>query len=309
MIVRLVSKSDICENTSYRFSIHSMRIQPFDPYELRFAYAYHVYFRWQTWRGRPIERLAKFDRLALQQMADEFNIQILETESSATDLVSLLSLRPSDSASVVASKLKARLSKWLGNRSLGDTPAHSLKHGYFACTSGKSTATQVEQYLETQGTHHGYEYHARQPVYVQQWPPTDESTESLAAYHASTHLHFHIVLATTNRNGIFTAEAGKSVAAHWRETERDSKFLLHKISFLPDHVHLAVKVHPSVVPAELILKLMNTSQELMFHKFSNLVIQAKVERLWHPCAYLGSYGDLASPMIQKYIRRWGDAHE
>lgn len=37
---------------------------------------------------------------------------------------------------------------------------------------------------------------------------------------------------------------------------------------------------------------------------SKQLIAAQVDRLWQPSAYLGSYGDLASPQIRKYIQNW-----
>ena len=286
-----------------------MRIQPYVSTELQFAYAYHIYFRWQTWRRRAINVLSEFDQVEFQSLADEFNIHVLEMKASSTDLACLLSLRPSDSVSVVASKLKGRLSKWIGQHRPVGPPMKSLKAGYFACSSGKSTAAQIEQYLETQGTHHGYERHARPPVYVMEWPIANESIDWLEATHSRSIVNFHGVLATTNRMGVFTATASEAVAARWRETERDLKYFLRKVSFLPDHVHLAVRVHASVVPAELLLSLMNVAQEVMFDSFSHLVIRAKVDRIWQPSAYLGSYGELASPMIQKYIRSWAESDD
>ena len=285
-----------------------MRIQPYTTDEFRFAYVYHVYFRWQTWRGKAIEVLAELEHASLQKLADEFDIHVLEMESSATGVTCLLSLRPSDSVSVVASKLKGRLSKWLSQRRRLESPVQLLKAGYFALTAGKSTAEQVEQYLQTQVTHHGYQFHARPPVYVKQWPESESPTDFLAATHAKTNLHFHCVLVATNRQGVFHAEAAESVAARWREMERTRKFVLRKVSFLPDHVHLAVKIHPTVAPAALLLDMMNASQELVFNQFSRLVVESKIERLWQPSAYLGSYGDLASPMIQRYIRDSADSN-
>ena len=285
-----------------------MRIQAYTSDELRFAYMYHVYYRWQSWRGKPIEVLAELHRAALQKMADEFDIHVLEMKANSTDVTCLSSVRPCDSVSVVASKLKGRLSKWIGQRRCLESPVQSLKAGYFAVTSGKSTTEQVEKYLNTQATHHGYQFHARPPVYVKQWQGSDSLPDFLAVTHAETVLRFHFVLAATNRQGIFDAEAAASVASRWRESEQSHRFVLRKVSFLPDHVHVAVRLHPTVAPGELILHLMNASQELVFNQFSRLVVEAKVERLWQPSAYLGSHGNLASPMIGQYIRNSADSN-
>jgi REP element-mobilizing transposase RayT len=82
------------------------------------------------------------------------------------------------------------------------------------------------------------------------------------------------------------------------------RFALLKVSFLPDHVHVALRSHPGVPPADLVVELMNAAQWVIFERFAKAVIQARVERLWQPSAYIGSYGDLASPQISKYIHNW-----
>ena len=85
---------------------------------------------------------------------------------------------------------------------------------------------------------------------------------------------------------------------------QDVQAALVKISFVPDHVHLALRVHPSTSPAELIVQLMNSAQDFMFQRYCEDVIRAGVERLWQPSAYLGSYGDLESAKIAAYIKSW-----
>lgn len=49
---------------------------------------------------------------------------------------------------------------------------------------------------------------------------------------------------------------------------------------------------------------MNAAQQIVFEQFPAAAVQARLERLWQPSAYLGSYGNLASPQISKYIRNW-----
>jgi hypothetical protein len=35
-----------------------------------------------------------------------------------------------------------------------------------------------------------------------------------------------------------------------------------------------------------------------------MVILAGMERLWQPSAYCGTYGEMLSPQISKYIQNW-----
>ena len=73
---------------------------------------------------------------------------------------------------------------------------------------------------------------------------------------------------------------------------------------MPDHVHLAVTLHPAVEPASVVVGLMNAGQEAMWHRFDRDVIQAGIERLWQPSAYIGSFGELTSNAISSYVGRW-----
>ena len=72
----------------------------------------------------------------------------------------------------------------------------------------------------------------------------------------------------------------KAVVANWREQQAGLRVVFDKFSFLPDHVHIAVEVHPTVSPALLVTKVMNSSQEFVFENFAENVIRAKAERLW-----------------------------
>ena len=111
-------------------------------------------------------------------------------------------------------------------------------------------------------------------------------------------------MATWRRRGVFAAPEAEAVTRQWETLQSDSRFLLRKVSFVPDHVHVAVRVHPSVAPAGLVAELMNSAQRVVYEKIPEEVVWAKVERLWQTSAYVGSFGDLASPQIQAYMRNW-----
>ncbi len=80
--------------------------------------------------------------------------------------------------------------------------------------------------------------------------------------------------------------------------------VIDKVSFLPDHVHVALALHPSRSPAEIVLAVMNAAQELVWGSFDDAVVKAAVKRLWQSSAYIGSFGDLSSSAISAYIERW-----
>jgi putative transposase len=279
------------------------------PADLRFAYCYHAYLHWRTHRLHAMPPLAGLNQPALQALASRFHIRILECVGTATEVRTLVSLQPTEAISACASKLKGQTSRWLREQSKGEQPANLLSKGYFACTAGKNTAAQVEAYLQTQDEHHGYAQRVLPPVYVATFTPTPELLGQLAPAHAVTLLNFHLVLCTAYRRGIFGADEGQAVAERWLSQQAAERMVIRKVSFVPDHVHIGLRVHPAVVPAQLVAKLMNSAQDVLFTRFRDEVLRACLNRLWQPSAYLGSFGDIASPQIHAYLRAWENAPE
>src|SRR5882724_12371088 len=101
------------------------------------------------------------------------------------------------------SKVKGRVSKWLRQQLGLQESTALLARGYFACTSGGTTAQRVEAYLDAQSDHHGYSQRILPPVFVNTYQPDAEAQPWWHAEHACTHLQFHVVLATAGRRGVF----------------------------------------------------------------------------------------------------------
>ncbi len=281
-----------------------MLIEPYSRDELRFAYCYRLYLRWRTHCAKPCEPLTRLDRAVLEEIASEFGIRVLESASDRTDLLALLSLKPDETISGCVSKLKGRVSKWLREALQLKQPTDLLSRGYFACTAGKSSSEAVERYLSQQSEHHGYDNRVLPPVYVESFDLSAADETRVSPKHAAVVAQFHLVLATSWRRGVFGPQEGRAVTAEWRKSQARLQMALIKVSFLPDHVHIALRAHSQASPAVLMVDLMNSAQQVVFEQFPDAVIQARTPRLWQPSGYIGSYGDLASPQISKYIRNW-----
>ena len=119
-----------------------------------------------------------------------------------------------------------------------------------------------------------------------------------------TWLRYHLVLATQYRHGVFDATSGGAITKNWLCLQSSCRFLIDKVSFVPDHVHVAVSVHPTASQANVVLALMNASQERMWLDFETVVIKGRVNRLWQPSAYIGSFGELSSNAVSAYLNRW-----
>lgn len=102
---------------------------------------------------------------------------------------------------------------------------------------------------------------------------------------------------------MFGDESGPAIA-DWRRLQERERFQLLKVSFLPDHIHLAVRTHPAVVPVELVARLMQTAQERMRRDFPEHLIQAELARLWPDRSYMGGYGDITAGKVQWHLRKW-----
>jgi REP element-mobilizing transposase RayT len=281
-----------------------MLIQPYLLSELHFAYCYRVYLRWRTHRARPIPQMAGLHQPVLESIASKYGARVLECASNPTDLLALVSLKPEETISVCTGKLKGQVSKWLREAQQLTHPTEQLSNGYFACTVGKSTREAVERYLRQQSEHHGYAKRALPPIFVESYDLSEDDEARVSTKHSVVVAQFHIVLATSRRRGVFGSQEGYAVATEWRRIATSLSAALLKVSFLPDHVHVALRAHPAVAPADLVVELMNAAQQVIFEKFAEAAIQASVERLWQPSAYIGSFGNLASPQISKYIQNW-----
>jgi REP element-mobilizing transposase RayT len=244
-----------------------MLIQDYQLAELRFAYCYHAYLRSGTYRRQICQPLANLEQAAVAELAGTFGIHVLECGSSPQDVRLLVSLKPEESMSTCASKLKGRVSRWLREKLSLEQRTNLVSKGYFACTSGKSRSEVVANYLEQQSEHHGYAERVLPPIYVKAYTPAVAQEANVKANHAFTKLQFHIVLATWRRHGVFAAPEAAAVAARWLELQAALPFVLLKVSFVPDHTHLAVGVHPSLAPAVLVAELMNSAQQVMFAQF------------------------------------------
>lgn len=281
-----------------------MFLPPVNAPDLHLAFTYKVYLRWHTHRLRPLPALAALTLAEAQEFAATAGIRILELSADERHLLALVSLAPTDSVSVCASKLKGALSKWLRRR-MGLAEAENLLgRGYFACTAGHNVREDVTGYLDNQPAHHGYDRRILPPVFVKEWEPALAEEARLNPAHAMAVLQFHVVLASANRHGVFGDESGPVLAEDWRRLQKSERFKLLKVSFVPDHIHLALRAHPAVVPVELVARLMNAAQERMLRDFPEHLIQAGISRLWPNGAYLGSHGDITSKRVQGYMQRW-----
>jgi REP element-mobilizing transposase RayT len=205
----------------------------------------YLYFRWDTYRRRPVPALEQLSGELLEAVHPE--IHILEQTAPKQDVALMTSLQPTDSASTAASKLKGAASKTLRELEGLDHPTTILAGGYFAATVGDNTSAELDCYLEHQSEHHGYASRVNPPVWLQTWTLSESDLAALQTAHAVTTLRWHFVFSTWNRQGVFTRQAGQDLAECWQHHSADWRIRLQKISTLrvPDRRQVACRSEPS----------------------------------------------------------------
>jgi REP element-mobilizing transposase RayT len=279
-----------------------MRLYKYQPHEIRFAFCYRVYFSWRTYRAQPISCLVNLKRTTLDALLRAYDVRVLECETNETDLRCIVSLKPVENISGCASKLKGRVSKWLREELKLADPQLILSKGYFACTTGKTRTRVVERYLSLQSDHHGYSQRILPPIFVDQYVLSDKDNNRLTSNHAVVIAKFHLVFSTSGRRGIIGSQQGRRIAQEWLKLQHDMQIALVKVSFVPDHVHIALRSHPVVSPATIAAFLMNAAQEVMKEE----LIEEGVDRLWINSAYVGAYGDMSNAQIRRFLENWRD---
>ncbi|MDA0839720.1 MAG: IS200/IS605 family transposase [Planctomycetota bacterium] len=285
-------------------------LRPYKIDDLNFGWVYHVYLRWKTHRRQTLPAMNSIPLSTVQEIGGMFDIAILGADSNETDVLLTGRLNPRESDSAFASKFKGKISKYIREEMDSGAPEKLLSRGYFACSVGKNTRRDIEQYLTTQAEHHGIEISPDAPSSIREQDADEETLrDRLQPKHAMAVVQFHIVLSARKRTNVFDKTVAEALVDFWFKSSAEENWFLRKVSVLPEHVHLAVRAHPSVSPAEIVVRLMNSSQEMLFRDFRDEVVARKLSQIWNPGAYIGSYGDITSQSVLKYIQDWESGDE
>ena len=168
---------------------------------------------------------------------------------------------------------------------------------YLARSTGQVRISAVRKYLDQQSAHHGYDSRLLPPVYRYR---AKEPT-ILMASHATFELTHHLVLSTWQRKGIFDSSLGRTLNDYWLRVATKRGFAIDQLSVVPDHIHLIVRMVPSMSIEECALLLMNNGQHFVGKNYPQVMIEAGINQLWQPSAYAGTCGDYTSGLIQKWL--------
>ena len=224
------------------------------------------------------------------------DLHLIDKDCQPGHVQLLLSLRPSQRISDALKTLKGRSSAAICHE-FGLAPPLWAR-GYLARSAGRVRVQAVKRYLDSQAEHHGYSTRALPPIF------RFKAAEPLvlATAHASFDLTHHFVLATRFRRGVFDSKIGQALVDYWINVGVQRGFAVDQATTLPDHVHLVIRITPKISVEQVALSLMNNGQYFVATHFPLALVEAKIDQLWQPSAYVGTCGELPTALLKAFLR-------
>jgi REP-associated tyrosine transposase len=275
-----------------------MYLEPFA--DISWAYQLHYYLCFRTHRRKKLwSSDDKMDALTqeLSQICERHDFHQIKAKGYPDHLRCLLSLRPSHSISKTLQTVKTNLSRELGARF--DLRPPVWADGFLARSAGRVRIEAVKRYLDLQSEHHGYEQRVLPPVFrfVAKEP------RPLTAAHSVFDLNHHVVLATKYRQGIFGPRIANELISYWGLVATKNSFAIDRATVLPDHIHLMVRIVPKISISTCVLSLMNNGQHWLGKHYPQLLVEAEVNQLWQPSAYVGTTGRITTALVKSFLSR------
>ena len=79
-------------------------------------------------------------------------------------------------------------------------------------------------------------------------------------------------------------------------------FAIDQLTVVPDHVHLIVRIAPSMSIEECALLLMNNGQYFVSKNYGEVLVKLGVDQLWESSAYAGTCGDFTTALVKTWLR-------
>jgi putative transposase len=267
--------------------------------EISWAYQLHYHICFRTHRRKPVfddQFRVAFLGQSLSDLCEINGLHLLEKDCQPRHVQLVLSLRPNQAISVALQRLKSRSSAEVCRQF--DLVPPLWARGYLARSTGRVSVEAVKRYLAIQAEHHGYNKRPYPPVF--RFKAAEPKV--LTTAHASFDLTHHLVLATRYRRGVFGAQTGEALVSYWMKVADLRGFAVERATILPDHVHLLVRITPKISVEQAALSLMNNAQHYMARQFPLALVEARIDQLWQPSAYVGTCGELTTALLKAFLR-------
>jgi putative transposase len=273
-----------------------MQLEPLNT--ISWAYQLHYYLCFRTRRRRSVfttpEHVEALDA-ALREICERHDYHLLQSKVYEDHLRCLLSLRPAQAISKVIQTIKANSARIFGAQFALDPPLWG--RGFLARSVGRVRLGVVKEYISGQAEHHGYDKRVRPPVSRY----SAEEPVALTAAHASFDLNHHLVFATRYRRGVFDSVLGEALIQYWLRVASARGFAIDRVTIVPDHTHLLVRIAPKMSIEECALSLLNNGQHFVGRHAPEAMIQARIEQLWQASAYAGTTGKVTTALVKVFL--------
>ena len=266
--------------------------------QLTWAYQLHYYLCFRTRSRRALffsPELIEALKQALQAACREHQYHLLESSLERDNLRCVLSLRPQHSLSTVIQKVKGSLSHDLSRLVALAPPL--FERGYLARSVGRVRIEAVKRYLDNQAEHHGYSKRVHPPVVNYR----AAKEVDLKAEHGWFELSHHLVFATRWRRSIFGSKLGSELSDYWLRVAAKRGFAIDRMSILPDHTHLLVRIPPKLSVEACALSLLNNAQHWIGRNGGVELISAGLDQLWQASAYAGTCGSVSTALMKRFL--------
>jgi REP element-mobilizing transposase RayT len=233
--------------------------------------------------------------MALQEICERHDYHLLQSKIYPDHLRCLLSLRPGQAISKVIQTIKANSARLYIAQFAFAPPLWG--RGFLARSVGHVRLEKVKNYIGQQSEHHGYEKRVHPPISRY----CARETVPLTAEHSVYDLNHHLVFATRNRRGVFDSSLGGALIQYWRRVAAARGFIIDRVTIVPDHAHLLARIPPKMSIEECVLSLLNNGQHFVCRHAPEVLIQARIERLWQPSAYAGTCGAVTTALVKSYL--------
>ncbi|MEA2527003.1 MAG: REP-associated tyrosine transposase [Thermomicrobiales bacterium] len=114
----------------------------------------------------------------------------------------------------------------------------------------------------------------------------------------------HLIWTTQHREPLLVGNVARVVEASLRKTCEEMRVLVHAIYLMPDHVHMAVSIPPSLSVAQVLSRVKGSSSHLVNHAES----ASNEAFAWQPEYGAVSFGEKQLPDVVAYIEHQPERH-
>jgi REP-associated tyrosine transposase len=117
-------------------------------------------------------------------------------------------------------------------------------------------------------------------------------------------MYCHLVWATKYREPTLVGDVARMAERSLRASAEDMKVMVHALYLMPDHVHMAVSIPPSLAVANVVSRLKGSSSHLINHAES----MSDQKFSWQSEYGAVSFGEKQLPDVIAYIQHQPERH-